>query len=337
MDNKIDDIKYHNRIWYLHTYENLMKKGLSRGLNKKLLDYYTEVHHILPKCMGGTDKKCNLVLLTPREHLIAHLLLSKMYPDDNKLLFAVSAMLMRDKNRLKDKSYSISTKDISYYRERTHNLIKGIPLTEEHRHKISVANKGKKRSDKIRKEMSTRLTGRRLSKDWSDNISKSLKGLKRNVKKKVTNEHSKRKIIDSNGVIYESLTKCAEAYNVSLTTIRSWIKNKPEKGFKYLDESPTKLKISGNNIIFNNIQECSRYFNRSESTINRWINDPENKDFFFINSTRERVRGFKKVIDLNTNTIYNSINECSKAFNVKACTISRWIKNNPEKNLKLID
>ena len=36
-----------------------------------------DCHHIIPKCMGGSNSTSNKVLLTPREHFIAHLLLSK--------------------------------------------------------------------------------------------------------------------------------------------------------------------------------------------------------------------------------------------------------------------
>jgi hypothetical protein len=43
----------------------------------------------------------------------------------------------------------------------------------------------------------------------------------------------------------------------------------------------------------------------------------------------------KKVLDLNTNIIYNSINDAAKVFNVYNTTMSRWIKN-PNKNFKLL-
>lgn len=46
----------------------------------KEYDGYTEVHHIIPKCIGGTNEVNNLVRLSAREHFVAHLLLSKMYP-----------------------------------------------------------------------------------------------------------------------------------------------------------------------------------------------------------------------------------------------------------------
>lgn len=39
---------------------------------------YTERHHILPKSLGGSDNKNNLVRLTAREHFICHQLLTKM-------------------------------------------------------------------------------------------------------------------------------------------------------------------------------------------------------------------------------------------------------------------
>jgi hypothetical protein len=42
-------------------------------------DIYYERHHIQPKSFGGSDNASNLVLLTPREHYIAHLLLYKHY------------------------------------------------------------------------------------------------------------------------------------------------------------------------------------------------------------------------------------------------------------------
>lgn len=53
---------------------------------------YTETHHIVPRCMGGTDNKDNLVELTPEEHYIAHQLLVKLYPNNVNLIRAASMM-----------------------------------------------------------------------------------------------------------------------------------------------------------------------------------------------------------------------------------------------------
>jgi len=56
------------------------------------LEGFIEIHHIKPRCLGGTNDNFNLIKLTPREHFIAHLLLYKSYPDNIKLVQALSAM-----------------------------------------------------------------------------------------------------------------------------------------------------------------------------------------------------------------------------------------------------
>ena len=50
---------------------------------------YHERHHIIPKCMGGTDDKDNLIDLLAREHFIAHKLLVIENPDNDKLVYAL--------------------------------------------------------------------------------------------------------------------------------------------------------------------------------------------------------------------------------------------------------
>jgi hypothetical protein len=65
---------------------------------------YYESHHILPRCMGGSDDEDNLVLLTPEEHYIAHLILVRMYPESKSLSHA-AAMMCVGKKRTDNKLY----------------------------------------------------------------------------------------------------------------------------------------------------------------------------------------------------------------------------------------
>lgn len=51
-----------------------------------------ERHHVIPKCMGGSDELDNIALLTPREHLFAHKLLVRIHPDSFKLHVALILM-----------------------------------------------------------------------------------------------------------------------------------------------------------------------------------------------------------------------------------------------------
>lgn len=59
---------------------------------------YVECHHIVPKSLGGTDEKSNLVNLSAREHFICHLLLAKMYSEGtinyHKMVKAFMMMLV---------------------------------------------------------------------------------------------------------------------------------------------------------------------------------------------------------------------------------------------------
>lgn len=61
-----------------------------------------EKHHIIPKSLGGSNKKENIVVLTPREHCLAHIILAKMYSGEEKakMCYAlISLAKFRNKNR----------------------------------------------------------------------------------------------------------------------------------------------------------------------------------------------------------------------------------------------
>ena len=60
-------------------YESIYYSIIKSGIERKETNGYYEVHHILPRSLGGNDDKNNLVKLSAREHFICHLLLVKMY------------------------------------------------------------------------------------------------------------------------------------------------------------------------------------------------------------------------------------------------------------------
>lgn len=78
---------------YQRTYELLIQRG--RTVRN---DLFTERHHVVPKCFGGSDDVDNIVRLTPDEHRLAHLLLHKMYPEHRGLMTA--ALLMSQGRRI---------------------------------------------------------------------------------------------------------------------------------------------------------------------------------------------------------------------------------------------
>lgn len=61
---------------YTKYYFNIITNAKNQVRTKK--DSHYENHHIIPKSMGGSNTKNNLVLLTAREHFICHMLLIRM-------------------------------------------------------------------------------------------------------------------------------------------------------------------------------------------------------------------------------------------------------------------
>lgn len=81
-------------------YQKIYNKIINRAQNR-ILEGYVEKHHIIPRCMGGTDDADNLVTLTAREHYVCHQLLTKIYPTHKGLALAAHMMCAgRSNNRL---------------------------------------------------------------------------------------------------------------------------------------------------------------------------------------------------------------------------------------------
>jgi hypothetical protein len=79
---------------YKKHYDILIERSKTR-----VLEGYSEKHHILPRCMGGSDLPSNIVKLSAREHFVAHLLLVKIYPGNTGLVKAAAMMCVGQENR----------------------------------------------------------------------------------------------------------------------------------------------------------------------------------------------------------------------------------------------
>lgn len=89
---------------YHNIYDLLISKAQYR-----VVEGYVERHHIIPKSLGGSNKKHNRVCLTAREHYIAHRLLVKMYahhPDRQAYKKMVYAMWFLSKTLIDQRKVS---------------------------------------------------------------------------------------------------------------------------------------------------------------------------------------------------------------------------------------
>jgi len=143
---------------------------IDRAKNRTISGY-TENHHIIPKCLGGNNKKENLVRLTAKEHWVIHQILCVIYPKNYSLLKALECMMRKSNNQLRD--YVISGKQYQRIRKECSTLHsecmrgrKRKPFTEEHKKKISESRKGK----------SVWSKGTKFSEEHKKNIGLSSKG-----------------------------------------------------------------------------------------------------------------------------------------------------------------
>ena len=123
---------------YLTIYFNLINKAKNR-----IIEDHIEKHHIIPKCLGGSNKIENLVSLTPKEHFICHKLLIKI--TDGKSKRKMCYALWRMCHNSKHHKRFISSKDYDYARKMFIDSNKGYTPTEESKLKFSKSTTGKPR------------------------------------------------------------------------------------------------------------------------------------------------------------------------------------------------
>lgn len=121
---------------YQRIYNEIIERSKFRGLDKKILEGYYERHHIVPKCLGGTNDKSNLVLLTGREHYLCHYLLWKIDKENQSLLYAFRMLMYCKTDAQQRYKINISSKQYEYLK----SSIKRSDITKE---KIRVSLLGK--------------------------------------------------------------------------------------------------------------------------------------------------------------------------------------------------
>jgi len=120
------------KLWY----DSIINTAKNRKLEE-----YVEKHHIIPRCVGGTDDESNIVELSAREHFICHRLLPKFTRGKVKrqMLHALGMFIGDGKNtkrNLSSTQYELARKSISEARI-------GRKHSEESRKKMSKSRSGK--------------------------------------------------------------------------------------------------------------------------------------------------------------------------------------------------
>ena len=221
---------------YTKVYNNLIKKGKLRKLDKSKLNFYTEKHHIIPSCIGGNDDSDNLVLLTAREHFIAHWLLAKIHYNSPGLIYAWWSFYNFGEDSL-GRNLKLTSRGYQLVREKFSkihsNTMKEMWKSNEYREKRSITLS----LPEIRAKISESQLEAQNKPEVKEKISKGVKaafkrpGVKEKhsaaVKKSLNNFETKKKQSNSSK-IRQRTGKHWQDYDL---LYKLWIKlNRPKRG-----------------------------------------------------------------------------------------------------------
>ena len=105
-----------------------------------------EVHHIIPKSLGGTDNHNNVIKVSARTHFVLHLLLTKMTEGEARSKMCWALHRMAYSGKLYARQYALARK--------IHQRNVSLPKTPEHLEKIAAKLRGQKRSAEARAKIS---------------------------------------------------------------------------------------------------------------------------------------------------------------------------------------
>jgi len=147
-------------------FELIYKRKIIKPLNKSE-DLYTEVHHIIPRCLGGDNKSENLVRLTYREHYICHRLLIKMTEGKSKAKLYTSLIIMGNENKKMNNGRILNSRHFKVIK------IYSYCIQKEN----SFKYKRKVSQETIQKQIQTKIKNgtAKHSEEWKKNHSEKLK------------------------------------------------------------------------------------------------------------------------------------------------------------------
>lgn len=229
---------------YLKVYCNLIRKAEKRIIPKG----YTEKHHVFPKSIFGNNNR--IVVLTAREHYIAHALLEKIYikryglknKKTFKMIFAYN--MMSNVGQYKNSSLyeTFKTRFVKNNLGENHPMY-GKRHSEKSRMKMSKSHKGKKisspRSEEHIEKIREANIGKIMDEEVKNKIRKSMLGKKQYI---MTDEIRKKKISQSKiGTIPPNKGKSHSEET------KEKIRNKKCK-YEYIITSPYGIEYKTNNL-----------------------------------------------------------------------------------------
>lgn len=277
------------------TYEEFIQNILDTRGRFNCGDTYHERHHIVPKCMGGSNEKENLIDLYAREHFVAHKLLAQENPDNDKLVYAWTCMAFTKNDvtyecEITPEEYEEAKKTLSIKMTGEGNYFYGKQHTEETKEKLRQQRIGTKASDEAKHHMSEAQTkrmqdpdaraacGKPHTEDWKREQSERMSGENHPMYGKHHSKETKEKISKaSTGRVM------SEEFRQKISELTSG-ENNPMYGKHHTEETKEKIskKLRGRIIPEDILQKINEARPRSEKHFKAKCIVQLNKDGTFV-------------------------------------------------------
>jgi len=157
-------------IWYYNIISSAQNRNFKSKKQAKSVLGYVEYHHIIPRSIGGSDSKENMVYLTAKEHFCVHLLLVRMTSGINRSKLLSALWGMTNQKSTYQNRCSISSRTYEWVKKENaknlseqmmgHSRGKGIPKSKEHKEKLAeYCGKNHSGYGKKRPEHSKKMVG----------------------------------------------------------------------------------------------------------------------------------------------------------------------------------
>ena len=191
---------------YNQWYANITDRAKNR-----VLETYTESHHIVPRSLGGGDEADNLINLTAREHFVCHWLLVKMTTgkDHHKMLNALRMMRaekqgqQRYNTKITARVYENIKQEYAKLQSETFkgkgNGFYGKTHTPEAKEKIRQKNLGNKLTPEQHARLVANTTGKKkppITEEHRAKLSVAKQGENNNMWGKTQSDDTRKKIGD---------------------------------------------------------------------------------------------------------------------------------------------
>ena len=318
---------------YKLIHDSIIDRAKSRVLPKEV---YTERHHIIPRCMGGSDDKSNLVDLTAKEHFIVHKLLVEIYPDSNELVNAI--WCMSNLNNSMGRNYRVGAMEYERLKSKWALILsdkmsgENNPMSGRNPHDVWVEKYGEEEADRLQKEYNKKRSITMKEKGITpEHMVKIIEGNKNKI---ITDEFRQKiseRVSGENNGMYGRTGELNPRYGIS--TYDTWVnKYGVEEADRLMTEFSQKMSVINageNNPMYNKTpyEIWVEKYGVEEANIRKKEMDEKRAKSGVGNKNAKR----HKVLCKETNVVYETITEAAKAIGMKGVTLNAWL-HNPHRN-----